>query len=97
MNNASDDALEKDHVEHNVVVVNFNKESFLRFNLPPLHVMKKRLIPDVVQVKLQEEKKMFVSKTARKGMLKFGNLSSSVGNFRVKEEEASHLPLSLFD
>ena len=81
----------------NVHPVNFNKELFLRFNLPPLHVMKKRLIPDVVQVKLQEEKKMFVSKTARKGMLKFGNLSSSVGNFRVKEEEASHLPLSLFD
>ena len=56
------DASEKDHVEHNVVVVNFIKESFLRFNLPPLHVMKKRLIPDVVQVKMQEEKTMFLSK-----------------------------------
>ena len=38
VNNASGEALEKDHFEHNVVV-NFNKESFLRFNLPPLHVV----------------------------------------------------------
>ena len=94
MNNASGDALEKDHVDHNVVVINSNKESYLRFNLPL--VMKKRLIPDVMQVKLQKEKTMFLSKTARKGILKFRNTSASVGNFRGKEEEASHLPLSLF-
>ena len=39
VNNASSDALEKDHVDHNVVVINSNKESYLRFNLPL--VMKK--------------------------------------------------------
>ena len=32
MNNASSDALEKDQFEPNDVIVNFNKESFLRFN-----------------------------------------------------------------
>ena len=77
--------------------VNFNKEIYLQFNLPPLYIMKKKLIPEVVKHKLDIEKKKFLSKTIRKSMLKFGTLSSTVGNFRVKEEEASHLPVTLFD
>ena len=80
----------------NVHPVNFNKEIFLHFNLPPLHIMKKNLIPKVVKYKVEIERKKFVSKTQRKSKLKFGVLSSSVGNFRVKEEEALHLPLALF-
>ena len=59
--------------------------------------MKKKLIPEVVKHKLDIEKKKFLSKTLRKSMLKFGTLSSTVGNFRVKEEESSHLPVTLFD
>ena len=81
----------------NVHPVNFNKEIYLQFNLPPLHIMKKKLIPEIVKYKLDIERKNFLSKTMRKSMLKFGTLSSTVGNFRAKEEEASHLPASLFD
>ena len=81
----------------NVHPVNFNKEIYLQVNLPPLHIMKKKLIPEVVKHKLDNERKEFLSKTMRKSKLKFGNLSSTVGNFRVQEEEASHLPVSLFD
>ena len=29
--------------------------------------------------------------------LKFGKLSSTVGNFREREEEAAHLPVSIFN
>ena len=58
--------------------------------------MKEKLIPAVVKEKLETENKKFVSKTLRKSKLKFGSMSSSIGNFRVKEEENSHLPLSMF-
>ena len=83
----------------NVHPVNFNKEIFLQFNLPPLHIMKKQLIPEVVQIKLLNERKKYVSQTDKKWItkLKFGKLSSTVGNFREREEEAAHLPVSIFN
>ena len=80
----------------NVHPVNFNKELFLKFNLPPLHVMKKTLIPLVVEEKIEVEMKDYVTRTTRKEKLKFISWSSSVGNYRLKEE-ASHLPIGMFD
>ena len=80
----------------NVHPVNFNKEIFLHFNLPSLHIMKTNLIPEIVKYKVEIERKKFVSKTERKIKLKFDVLSSSVGNFKVKEKVALHLPLTLF-
>ena len=80
----------------NVHPVNFNKEIYLRFNLPPLHIMKESLISEAVKVKLADEKKSFIFQTARQDKLKFGHLSSSVGNFRIREDASSHLPIDLF-
>ena len=76
--------------------VNFNKEIFLHFNLPSLHIMKTNLIPEIVKYKVEIERKKFVSMAERKSKLKFGVLSSSVGNFKVKDALHLHLPLTLF-
>ena len=80
---------------HNFHPVNFNKEIFLRFNLPPLHVLKSTLIPEVVKEKVENERKEFLVKS-KASRLKFTVTSASVGNFRIKEEENSHIPVSLF-
>ena len=61
------------------------------------HVMKKTLIPLVVEEKIEVEMKDYVTRTTRKEKLKFISWSSSVGNYRLKEEEASHLPIGMFD
>ena len=76
-----------------------HKKFFCSFNLPPLHIMKKQLIPEVVQIKLINERKKYVSQTDKKWIskLKFRKLSSTVGNFREREEEAAHLPVSIFN
>ena len=60
--------------------------------------MKKQLIPEVVQIKLINERKKYVS-TDKKWIckLKFGKLSSTVGNFGEREMEAAHLPVSIFN
>ena len=68
----------------NVHPVNFNKEIYLQFNLPPLHIMKKKMIPEVVTHKMNSERKKYLSETQRKSKLKFETLSSSIGNFRVR-------------
>ena len=80
----------------NLHPVNLNKELFLRFNLGPLHVIKVNLIPQVVKEKVDNERKEFFTKTTQKSLLKYDCLSASVGNFRKKEEESSHLPVSIF-
>ena len=80
----------------NIHPVNFNKEIYLRLNLPPLHTMKKSLIPSIVMDKIDVEGKEYVSRTTRKEKLKFAQLSASVGNFRLREEDKSHLPISIF-
>ena len=58
--------------------------------------MKKSLIPSIVMDKIDVEGKEYVSRTTRKEKLKFAQLSASVGNFRLREEDKSHLPISMF-
>ena len=79
----------------NLHPANFSKEIFLKFNLPPLHIMKQKLIPEVAKDLVLNEKKVFQTKTLP-GELKFAELSASVGNFRKNEEKNSHLPTSIF-
>ena len=80
----------------NLHPVNLNKELFLRFNLPPMHILKKSIIPAIVREKLECEHKEFMSQHSRKDQLKFGYLSATIGNFRQSEEKNSHIPLSMF-
>jgi len=80
----------------NLHPVNTNKEIFLRFNLAPLHILKIRFIPEVVEEKVANEKKSYFNKTQRKDKLKFEFLSASVGNFRGRVESKAHLPIKMF-
>ena len=81
----------------NLEPVNFSKEIFLRFNLPPLHVLKLTFIPAIAR-KLMEYKEFHrrLEGTRRQGKLKYINSSASVGNFRLKEEQHSRLPVNFF-
>ena len=77
--------------------VNYAKEVFLRFNLPPLHVLKFNFVPSIVE-KLLSEKEFHrkLEESRWQGKWKFPNVSASVGNFRVLEEESSRLPIEEF-
>ena len=75
--------------------VNFEKEIKLRFNLPPLHILADKFIPDLV------EETVLVKKTEyfRKGdgckrafrNFKFKSVSPADGNFRSSKEN-QHMP-----
>ena len=80
---------------------NLNKEVVLAFNLPPLHILKKKFIPSIVEEWI--EKVSFFSDykaphfKSYQVRLKYGpQLSSSIGNFRHEEEISARLPLSEF-
>ena len=68
---------------------NFAKEVYLRYNLPPLHILTETFIPEIVQNELMR-KRFFragdIAPSAQK-RLKYPNTSSTVGNFREKEIE----------
>ena len=71
----------------NLEPINFSKEIYLCFNLPPLHVSKKSFIPEVVG-ELRKNKRFFreTAKGAASYLakLKYKDASSSLGNFRTK-------------
>ena len=81
----------------NLEPVNFAKEIFLRFNLPPIHVLRLTFIPSIVE-KLLEYKEFHrrLEGSRFQGKLKFSNTSASVGNFRAVEELNSRLPIDFF-
>ena len=55
-----------------------------------------QILTCVVDEKVKNEKKQFFTRTKQKDMLKFSSVSASIGNFRLEEEERSHLPVSIF-
>ena len=80
----------------NLHPVNYSKELFLKFNLPPLHHLAKTFIPSIVKIVTQEEEKTYHRRLDAgyyKYKLKFNVSSATIGNFRNKEELKSHLPL----
>ena len=81
---------------------NFAKEIFCRVNLPPLHILKKTFIPEIVKMLVDDEKMIFFRKldgtvTSYVDRLKFESVSASIGNYRQKRENLSKLPIELFD
>jgi hypothetical protein len=81
----------------NMAPANFSKELILAFNSPPLHIMRKMLIPQVI-ADLQKEVPMFsrkLEKSRKASMLNF-TTSASIGNFRKRAEQASHVPPGFF-
>ena len=83
----------------NVEPVNFSKEIFLRVNLPPLYILKRTMIPEIVKQKTEIENKEYFRRldlcgpNRKSKKLKFSTVSVSIGNFRVKELEKSRLPI----
>ena len=85
----------------NLEPVNFSKEVFCRVNLPPLHILKQRFIPEIVEQLVDQDGKLFFRKrdgTSKSWLqrLKYTEVSSSLENFRKKEEKQSKLPCELF-
>ena len=80
----------------NLEPVNFAKEIFLRFNLPALHILKQSFISSIVEKLLQRKEFHRRLEKSRPDMLKFPNISASVGNFRALEEESSRMPIKSF-
>ena len=83
----------------NLHPVNFSKEIFLKFNLPPLHHLDKTFIPTLVKKKIEEDniqyyRKLDDQKNCWQQKLKYQSVSATIGNFRKSEEEKSHLPLA---
>ena len=85
----------------NLQPVNFSNEIYLRVNLAPLHILKKQFIPEIVDLIVKKEKKVFRRKLDNtadgKRKLVSSATSSTICNFRLKEELASHLPFAFHD
>ena len=68
---------------------NYAKEIFLRFNLPPMHILYEKFIPELVNNELV--RKRFFRKgdltERQQRKLKYSSTSATIGNFRVKEDE----------
>ena len=87
---------------HNMELINFAKEIFCRVNLPPLRILKKTFIPEIVKMLVDDERMIFFRKldgavTSYVYRLKFETVSASIGNYRQKRENLSKLPIELFD
>ena len=72
-----------------------NKEIFIRFNSPPLHVLAQHIIPELAEEMISIDKMEFLSKTSHRSVFK--DKGSTVGNYRKKAEESQHLPMSYFE
>ena len=75
------------------------KEITLCYNLPPIHILNEKFIPEIVTDIVS--KKDFFRKSDNKcesilRRLKCSDLSSSLHNFRKKQELNSKLPLDVF-
>ena len=68
---------------------NYVNEIYLRFNLPPLHNLQESFIPQLVNSELA--KKRFFRKgevtQRQQRKLKYASTSSTIGNFRAKEDD----------
>ena len=76
------------------MAVNMNKEVFIRFNLPPYHMLKKEFIPEVA--KKWRGNKEFFRKYPKKSGLKMDELSASIESHRQRQTKKSHFPVDLF-
>lgn len=81
----------------NLQPFNLDKELYIRFNLPPLDK-----IQDFVKFVAKSwreigDKEFYIKKRRVTSRLKLSALSSSLANFRSKEEQLAHFPVSLWE
>ena len=82
----------------NLMPIYLHKEVFIRYNLPPFHILKQKFIPTVAETwrgRSLSGKDFFRKKPKASG-LKMSELSHSLEAFRKKESENSHFPVDLF-
>ena len=83
----------------NLSSANFSKELIFSFNVPPLHVLANKFIPEIVDCLVNDKKKQFFRKldsSDQKNKLKFQVVSSSLGNYRKDSDNKAHLPICFF-
>ena len=80
----------------NLRPANLEKEVFIRFNLPPFHILKKKFIPLVAKKWREEKQKTFHRKHEKKVKAIALGISASLHNFRKNEEMCSHSPIEFF-
>ena len=77
----------------NMHSANFSKEIFLRVNLLPMHKLYEGFIPEILNEDIQNGKEFLRkadSNNRQLRKLKFATTSSSIGNFRKREESKYH-------
>ena len=82
---------------HNLSTFNLDKELYIRFNVPPL--LKLQDFVKFISKSWREigDKEFYIKKRRATSRLNLTNLSSSLANFRSKQEELSHFPVSLWE
>lgn len=83
----------------NLMPLYLHKEVFIRYNLPPFHVLKDKFIPKVAETwrKRNVSEKGFFRKLPKRSGLQLSEVSHSLEAFRKAEEERSHFPVDLFN
>lgn len=83
----------------NLHPMNFEKEVRLRFNLPPLHILLEKFVPELVEEQVAEKGQTFFrsgDSNPKIGRYLKYKTSSAVGNHRVEKCKKAQLPLSFF-
>ena len=79
----------------NIMPYNLDKEVCLKFNLPPLHVLNEKFIPEIAkQWREYGKRKNFFKSHPQKSLFK--DQSSSLENHRKREEKKSFTPPEFF-
>ena len=81
----------------NLQPFNLDKELYIRFNLPPLHKLQDFIKDIASSWREVGDKQFYIKKRRATSRLKLTNISSSLANFRSKQEENSHFPVSLWE
>ena len=72
----------------------------MRVNLPPLHILTQKMIPDIVKFLVENESKEYYRRGDEIPQLMrnylYKDQSASIGNFRKNAEHNSTMPIDMF-
>lgn len=82
----------------NLMPTYLHKEVFIRYNLPPFHILRENFIPKVAKTWRSRNAagKNFFRKHPKRSGFQINEVSHSLEAFRKAEEERSHFPVDLF-
>ena len=76
---------------------NLEKEMKLNFNLPPLHILTQKFIPELVEDSEVEYFRRGDGNKEQMRKFKFVQSSATIGNFRMAEKAKAHVPIDFFN